>query len=74
MPSLFGPIPDLMSLGKNAPLRISYFEGMRQDLKHHIAVRGPVPESPQSGERKGVGCVVGQVESAFDREIALWVL
>src|SRR5450830_424381 len=66
---VFGKISDRMAFGQNSPGRGRNAERVRKDLEHKISILRAIPQTPQPGERQGVGGVVGQIESALQREI-----
>lgn len=65
---VLGEVAFSMRLVEDAPVARRDVQGVRQALEDEIAVLRAVAVPSQCGQREGVGGVVGQVESAFERE------
>ena len=61
-------VAHLVRLGEHPPRRRGQSEGVRQGLKHQVAVVRAVAVPAQRRQRKGVGRVVRQIESARQRQ------
>ena len=61
-------VAQIVRFGKHPPRRRRQPERMREHLKHHISVIRAIAVPPQCRQRKGVGRVVSQIESAGQRQ------
>jgi hypothetical protein len=65
---VFAEVARVVALVQHTPDFGPQAQGVRQYLKHNVAVARAVAHAPQSCEAQGMRCVVGQVEAAFQRQ------